>query len=74
MSATHPKPALVRYRDEVTDLMEAGEPFGHVETAIDRADLTEDEKAALWLFAFCMRDQGDQRQDAHAYLLHLSYA
>lgn len=72
--STYSQPALARYRDRVTDLMQAGEPFGHVEAAIDVADLTEDEKAALWLLAFSMRDQRDQRQDAYAYLSQLSYA
>jgi hypothetical protein len=74
MRTTHPNSALVRYQNEVTDLMEAGEPFGLVESAIDLADVTEEEKAALWLLAFSMRDPGEQRRDAHTYLSHLSYA
>jgi hypothetical protein len=69
MSETYAVPALASYRDAVTDLMEAGEPFGEVEDAInDVPDLDEDAKAALWLLAFSMRDTGAQRQDAHAYL------
>ena len=56
MSETYARPAFVSYRDAVTELVEAGEPFGEVEEAIDGvADLDEDEKAALWLLAFSHR-------------------
>ena len=69
MGETDLSPALVSYRDKVAALMEAGESFGVVEDAIDgNAELTEDAKAALWLYAFSMRDPGDQREDARAHL------
>ena len=69
MSETYAGPALASYRDDVTELMEAGEPFGEVEDAIDQvADLTEDAKAALWLLAFSMRDPGDQVRAARVHL------
>jgi hypothetical protein len=69
MSETYAGPALASYRDDVTELMEAGEPFGEVEDAIDQvADLTEDAKAALWLLAFSLRDQGEQVSAARAHL------
>jgi hypothetical protein len=56
MSATHPRPAMTSYRDAVTELIQSGDPFGDVEDAIDGVrDLTEDQKAALWLFAFSLR-------------------
>jgi hypothetical protein len=62
-------PPLAGYRDEVTGLMEAGEPFGAVEDAIDaNPSLPEDAKAALWLLAFSMRDQGEQVRAARAHL------
>jgi hypothetical protein len=49
--------------------MNAGEPFGEVEDAIGAiADLTDDEKAALWLYAFSLRDPAHQQQDARAHL------
>lgn len=68
MSATH-TPSLARYRDAVTELMEMGETFGDVEDAIDEvAELTQDQKAALWLFAFSLRDRKDQELDARAHL------
>ena len=56
--------ALAGYRDEVTGLVRAGEPFGEIEDAIDVAPLSLDEKAALWLFAFSL----DQQRDARAQL------
>jgi hypothetical protein len=68
MSGAHPKPALASYRDAVTELLKAGEPFGEVEEAIDQVvDLTQDEKAALWLVAFSLRDPSEQ-SDARARL------
>jgi hypothetical protein len=71
MSGTHVIPALAGYRDQVTGLMNRGEPFGDVEDAIDDvADLTQTQKAALWLFAFSLRDPAEQQLDARA---HLSY-
>ena len=69
MSETYAGPALASYRDNVTELMEAGEPFGEVEDAIDRvADLTEDAKAALWLLAFALREPCEQVRAARAHL------
>jgi hypothetical protein len=69
MSATHTRTALAWYRDEVAGLMNGGEPFGAVEDAIDEvADLTQDQKAALWLFAFSLRDSAEQQLDARAHL------
>jgi hypothetical protein len=44
---------MASYRDAVTELIQAGEPFGVVEAAINGiSELTEDQKAALWLLAF----------------------
>ena len=44
-------------------------PFGDVEDSIDRVeDLTSDEKAALWLFAFSLRDPSEQQLVARACL------
>ena len=52
---------LASYRDEVAELMQGGERFGYVEDVIDEVvDLTQDQKAALWLFAFSLRDQSEQ--------------
>lgn len=56
---------LSGYRSRVTELLGAGEPFGTVEKKIDDvADLTSDQKAALWLFAFSLQDGGGHMRDA----------
>ena len=69
MRGTQLKPPLAGYRDAVAELIKSGEPFGDVEDAIDEvAELTGDEKAALWLFAFSLRDPSEQRRDARAHL------
>jgi hypothetical protein len=68
MGGTHRRP-LATYRDAVADWMRQGEPFGDVENAIDDvAGLTEDQRAALWLFAFSLRGHTEQRLDARAHL------
>jgi hypothetical protein len=69
MSGTQRRPALFNYRDILSERIKAGEPFGEVEDSIDAvAELTGDEKAALWLFAFSLRDPAEQQLDARAYL------
>jgi hypothetical protein len=72
MGETYAGPAVSSCRDQVTGLMEAGEPFVHVEDVIDeRADLTLEAKAALWLLAFSMRAPHDQLRDARAHVAAL---
>jgi hypothetical protein len=72
MRGTHLKSALTSYRDAVAERIKRGAPFGDVEDAIDdAADLTMEEKAALWLFAFSLRDPAEQRLDARAHLASL---
>jgi hypothetical protein len=57
------------YRHSVATRITAGDPFGEVEDEIDQAaDLNMDEKAALWLFAFSLRDPGEQQRAAWSYL------
>jgi hypothetical protein len=69
MRGTHRTPALAAHRDAVADRIRAGEPFGDVEDAIDAvADLSQDQKSALWLYAFSMRPLAEQRIDAHSHL------
>ena len=69
MRGTHRSSALGRYRDAVSDLMGGGEPFCNVEDVIDALrDVTLEQKAALWLFAFSLRDPVEQRLDARAHL------
>jgi hypothetical protein len=72
MSATRDRPALASYRDTVAERMGAGNTFGEVEDSIDKlAELTTDEKAALWLFAFSLRDPAEQQLEARSHLASL---
>ena len=50
-------------------MISAGEAFGDVEQAIDAVvGITMDQRAALWLFAFSLRDRDEQQRDARAHL------
>ena len=70
MGVTQHETALARYRDEVTELIERGTTLGDIEDVIDEfADVTTDQKAALWLFAFTLRDRGHKHRDSGAHLL-----
>ena len=72
MGATLQGHDLAGYRDEVMELIQAGESFGGVEEAIDGlAGLGMEEKAALWLLAFSLRDRDEQQRDALAHLAAL---
>jgi hypothetical protein len=72
MSGTQLRPVLAYYRDAVAERIKSGEPFGYVEDTIDKVDdLDQDEKAALWLFAFSLRDPAEQQLDARAHLYAL---
>jgi hypothetical protein len=51
-------------QEQVESMMEQGTAFGRIEDAIDTAQLSAEHKAALWLFAWSLRDQALQRQDA----------
>jgi hypothetical protein len=73
MSGTQGRPALASYRDTVAERMNAGEAFGEVEDSIDRlAQVSMDEKAALWLYAFSLRDPAEQQLAARAHLASLT--
>ena len=51
-----------------------GMPFGDVEAFVDEAAaLDQDEKAALWLFAWSLREGSVQRREAHAMLSALAW-
>ena len=48
MGGTQGRPALASYRDTVTELIRAGEPFGEVEDAIDAvADLAHEREGRV---------------------------
>ena len=69
MGPSHRHPALAGFRDTVTELTEGGMPLGDVEDAINaQPALTEDQRAALWLFAYSLRDRSEKRRQARAVL------
>jgi hypothetical protein len=72
MSGTQRRPFLARYRDAVAAQLKAGAPFGDIEDSIDAVDeLSRDEKAALWLWAFSLRDSSEQQLEARTHLAAL---
>jgi hypothetical protein len=72
MSGTQHRPFLANYRDDIVEEFKAGVPFGDIEDSIDAIDeLSKDEKAALWLFAFSLRDPSEQQLEARAHLAGL---
>jgi hypothetical protein len=72
MSGTQLRPFLADYRDSVAAQLSAGTPFGDIEDSIDAVDeLTMNEKAALWLFAFSLRDPAEQQLEARTHLAAL---
>jgi hypothetical protein len=76
MRGTHAsRVPLATYRDAVTELIDDGEKFGDVEDAIDDVpELTQEEKAALWLFAFSLRDPAEQQSEARGHIAALQGA
>jgi hypothetical protein len=72
MSGTQRRRGLASYRDTVAEQMNAGEAFGEIEDSIDQlAGVTMNEKAALWLYAFSLRDPAEQQLAARAHLASL---
>jgi len=62
------------HQDVIEGMMSASEPFGEVETFINEAGvLDQDEKAALWLFAWSLRDAWTQRREALSMLGALAW-
>jgi hypothetical protein len=59
-------------QDQVEGMMTVGESLGNVEATIEGAKITEDERAALWLLAWSMRNGITDAQDARATLAALS--
>ena len=55
---------LIELRDQIAERMEAGATLELVETVIDSSGLSEDEKSALWLFAWSYLPGVAQRNKA----------
>lgn len=65
MGGSTQRMTMAGYRDAVTELIRSGAPFGDVEDAIDElAHVHVDERAALWLLAFSLRDPAGHELDA----------
>ena len=65
MTGIKHRPATATYRGAVIELVQSEAPFGDIEDAIDElADLSIDDKAALWLLAFSLRDPAGHQLDA----------
>jgi hypothetical protein len=70
----HTGPMLGYHQGVVKGMMDAREPFGEVETFINEADvLDQDEKAALWLLAWSLREGWIQRREALEMLSALTW-
>ena len=70
----HTRSALDNHQAVINGMMDASQPFGDVETFIDEAaELDRDEKTALWLLAWLLRDGWIQRQEALAILSALAW-
>jgi hypothetical protein len=67
VSSNHPV-SFGEHQDQIVGMIEAGERFGVVEDTINATTLVDDQKAALWLLAWCSRDSSAQRRDALAAL------
>jgi hypothetical protein len=48
-------------RADVWKMIRAGMAFDVIEAEIDQTPLSDDQKAALWLYAWTLLDQGRQR-------------
>jgi hypothetical protein len=73
MCSTGSKRDFLSHRDAVLARMRAGQSFGEVEDAIEVADVTSDQKAALWLLAFTMREAREQQRDVSNYLAAVAH-
>ena len=70
----HSRPTLGYHQDVIEGMMDASDPFGDVEIFINEAvALDQDEKAALWLLAWSLRDTWTQRREALAMLSALAW-
>jgi hypothetical protein len=67
MSRTYPM-GFDACQEEVEGQMRVGGSLGGVEATIESARITEDERAALWLLAWSMRDGIAHAQDARIML------
>ena len=59
-------------QERIAAMMRCGAPLDQVESqVIDPSELSSDQKAALWLYAWSFMERGEQRDHANRYLLHV---
>jgi hypothetical protein len=63
-----PQASLGLYSSQVEDMMYDGVPFEDLEQAIQATELTDDEKAALWLLAWSLEIPTVEQRRARATL------
>jgi hypothetical protein len=56
MAPRHDAAPFDHYRVEVEAMLAIGRPLGAVERMLDRAPLAEEDRSALWLFAWALHD------------------
>jgi hypothetical protein len=64
--------ALIRFQEQIAAMMRCGASLDQVESeVIDPCELSPDQKAALWLYAWSFMEAKDQRDHATRYLLNV---
>jgi hypothetical protein len=68
MQDASPQTGLRYYQREVERMVDSDLTLGEVEDAIDRIELSHDQKSALWLWAWALLSPHAQRERALAML------
>jgi hypothetical protein len=64
--------SVLRLQERIGAMMRGGAPLDQVESqVIDPCELSSDQKAALWLYAWSFMEGKEQRDQATRYLLHV---
>lgn len=70
-----PMAGIDEFRSEIDARMRRGHSFTSLEDeVIDPSDLSEDEKSALWLYAWSFVGRRAQRREARAHMARLTEA
>ena len=63
-------PGIVRLQERIAAMMSSGASLDQVQSeVIDPCELSSDQKAALWLYAWSLMEGREQRSQATRYLL-----
>jgi hypothetical protein len=64
--------SVLALQERIAAMMGCGAPLEEVEShVIEACDLSSDQKAALWLYAWSFMERGEQRDHATRYLLQV---